>query len=398
VGDVAREPRRPKLPRTVVALGVASFLNDFGSEMSFPILPAFLLSLGAGPTFLGVVEGIADATSSALKIVAGHLADRVGNSKPLVILGYGLPSVVRPLLGFATAPWHVLGIRVTDRVGKGLRTAPRDAWIAASVEGHDVGRAFGFQRAMDHAGAVIGPLFAAGLLALGVSVRNVFLAAIVPGLVCLAVIAGVRGRARAPSVRAPAHETAAPPARTRRPFKSYLAIVALFAFANSSDAFLLLRANELGVPNAQVLLLWTALHVSRVACTMVGGKLADRYSRARLIAAGWLVFAACYLGMGFASEAWHAWVLFLVYGAHTGFCEPAERALVRDLVADDARGRGYGYFHGVLGACAIPAGVLTGWIWQRFGASAAMSLSAGLALVAAVLLVAWERRTAATES
>ncbi|HUR29259.1 MAG TPA: MFS transporter [Planctomycetota bacterium] len=392
--EASREPRRSRLPRTVIALGVASFFNDFGSEMSFPLLPALLVSLGAGPTYLGVVEGIADATASLLKLVAGQLSDRFGNSKLLVTLGYGLPSIARPLLAFATAPLHVLGIRVTDRVGKGLRTAPRDALIAGSVSAADSGRAFGFHRALDHSGAVVGPLCAAALLALGVSVEHVFLAALVPSVLALVAVAAVRPLPRAPALQAQRTESAPPDRKTRTSFQGYLAIVALFAFANSSDAFLLLRAHELGVPDAQVLLLWTVLHVSRAGCTVLGGKLADRFSRARLLALGWIVFALCYLGMGFAHAMWHVWTLFVVYGLHTGICEPAERALVRDLAAAGTRGRSYGLFHGVIGACAIPAGLSTGWIWQRWGASAALSSSAALAVLAAALLVRWERRAA----
>lgn len=383
---------RPKsrLPATVLALGVASFFNDIGSEMSFPLLPVFLVSLGASPTYLGVIEGIADATASLFKFVAGYLADRFARSKPLVILGYGLPCSVRPLLALATAPFHVLAIRIIDRIGKGLRTAPRDLLIASSVPSEDSGRAFGFHRAMDHAGAVLGPLCATALLGFGFRVRQVFLIALLPSLLSLVAVAAVRERAQT-SPRSMEAEPRTTRERLPRSFASYLVIVALFALANSSDAFLLLRASELGVTTSALPLLWTALNVSRMSSTYYGGRLADRIPRARLIAAGWLVFALCYFGLGWAHETWHVWALFLVYGLHTGFCEPAERALVRDLAPESVRGRAFGLFHGVVGACAIPAGLTTGWMWQAWGANTALSVCACTALLASASLLIWER-------
>lgn len=382
------ERRKSKLPASVLALAAASFFNDIGSEMGFPLLPVLLVSLGAGPAYLGIVEGIADAVASLLKLAAGYLADRVGKSKPLVMFGYGLPCGVRPLLALVTAPFQVLGIRVLDRVGKGLRTAPRDALIAASVPRDQSGSAFGFHRTMDHAGGVLGPLIASGLLAFGFSIREVLLAALIPSLMALVAVAWVREAPRAAPAGAPLH---LPRPALPRSYRKFLAIMALFAVANSSDAFLLLRASEVGVSTASLPLMWTALHLSRMASTYLGGHLADRFSRARLIALGWLVFALCYLGMGAASEAWHAWALFMVYGAHTGLCEPAERALIRDLAPEATRGRAFGLFHGVVGACAIPAGLGMGWLWQVWSAQVALTFAAILAVVAALALLLWDR-------
>ncbi len=383
---------KSKLPAAVVALGFASFFNDVGSEMCFPLLSVFVVSLGAGPTYLGIVEGVADATASVFKLVAGYLADRLPRSKPLVSIGYGLPCSVRPLLALATGPLHVLAIRVTDRIGKGLRTAPRDSLIAAAVNDEDAGRAFGFHRAMDHAGAALGPLLATLLLLLGMTIRQVFLVALLPSVLALVAVAWVR---EAPRERpgAIAGEPAKVRAKLPGAFPSYLAIIALFALANSSDAFLLLRASEIGVPTASLPLLWAVLNFSRVGCTYVGGQLADRFSRARLIAAGWFVFALCYVSLGFAHDVWMVWLLFAVYGVHTGLCEPAERALIRDLAPQSARGRAFGLFHGVVGACAIPAGLLMGWIWEAWSARTALSIAAGVALIAAAALVLWERKT-----
>ncbi len=381
---------KSKLPAAVIALGFASFFNDIGSEMVFPLLPVFLVSLGAGPTYLGIVEGVADATASVFKYVAGYLADRLPRSKPLVVFGYALPCSVRPLLSLATGPLHVLAIRVTDRIGKGLRTAPRDSLIASAVSNEEAGRAFGFHRAMDHAGAALGPLLATLLLLLGFTIRQVFLVAIVPSVLALVAVAWVREVPRAKRSTI-AGESA--PARAKLPgsFPSYLAIIALFALANSSDAFLLLRANEIGVPTATLPLLWAVLNFSRVGCTVVGGRLADRFSRVRLIAAGWFIFALCYVSLGFANDVWMVWPLFAIYGLHNGLCEPAERALIRDLAPESARGRAFGLFHGVVGACAIPAGLWMGWIWEAWSARSALSIAAAVALIAAAALVLWER-------
>jgi MFS family permease len=383
--------KRRKLPATVVALGLTSFFTDCGTELIFPLLPAFIASLGAAPAFLGLVEGAADATSSLLKLASGRIADRSRSSKPLVLFGYGLAAVVRPLVALATAPWHVLAIRVSDRVGKGVRGAPRDALLAASVDKDQAGRAFGFHQAMDHAGAIVGPLVASALLAAGVSLRAVFAAAIVPGALSVIGVLAVREPPR-PAPAAPALGAPAAPAPAKplpRALTSYLAILALFSLGNSSDAFLLLRAKDLGVPVASLPLLWAAFHVSKLVTSYLGGDLSDRVARHKLILLGWGVYAATYLGFGFATRAWQAWALLLVYGAYHGLTEPVEKALVRDLAPADARGRAYGAYGFLLGATAVPAGVLTGWLWQAFSPKVAMATGAAIAAAAAAALVAW---------
>jgi MFS family permease len=397
VEPAEREPEAPappahtraRLPATVISLGFASLFNDMGSEMAFPLLGVFLVSLGAGPAALGLIEGIADATASGFKLIAGYAADRCARLKPLVLFGYGLATIARPFLAVASVPLHVLGIRLTDRVGKGLRTAPRDLLIAGCVDSGQSGRAFGFHRAMDHAGGMLGPLLAGALLALGFSMREVFLFALAPSLLSLLAVARVREHAR-PLAQAKAQAPTEKPALPRK-FTSYLAILSVFALANSSDAFLLLRANEVAGSLGSLPLLWTLLHASRALCTVLGGRLADRFSRPRLVALGWVVFALCYFGLGQARDTWQVWALFAVYGLQSGLCEPAERALVRDLAPPSARGRAFGLFHGVIGACAIPAGLLTGWLWQTWSASLALGVSAVLALAAAAALVLWER-------
>ena len=309
--------------------------------MIFPLLPVFLVSLGGGPAFLGLVEGVADAVSSLLKLASGYASDRVRKRTLFVLFGYGIASVVRPLVAFATAPWHVLVVRVTDRVGKGLRSSPRDAIIAASVPREQIGRAFGFHQAMDHAGAVIGPLLATLLLTLGLSMREVFLVAAVPGVLAILAVLIVRE----PDAPPPAREGSSASQALSSRFRSYLAILFVFTLGASSDAFLLLRARECGVSLAVLPTLWATFNVSRLLTAYVGGALSDRVARVPLVVSGWFVYAATYFAFGLAREPWHAWALFVFYGLYYGLTGPVEKALVRDIVPESARGRAYGQYH-----------------------------------------------------
>lgn len=280
-----------RLPAAVIALGVTSFFADVASEMIFPLLPVFVASLGASPAFLGLVEGLAEATSSALKLISGYLTDRVNKRKPVVVFGYAVAALARPLVALALAPWHVLAVRVVDRVGKGLRSTPRDVLIANSVRKEEAGRAFGFHRAMDHAGAVVGPLVATALLSLGVPLRSVFWLALIPGIASVVAVLTVRepkSEVSARSLPPPTH------GRLSNRLRTYLALLALFSIGNSSDAFLLLRAREVGVPLAQLPLLWTVFHVSKLLSSYLGGNWADRIARPKLIVSGWLIYATTY--------------------------------------------------------------------------------------------------------
>ena len=402
--DIDRESEARRsggpLPVAVVLLGLTSFFTDLGSDMIFPLLPVFLVGqLGASAAFVGLVEGIADTIASLLKLVAGYLAENVVRPKSLVVFGYGLAAVVRPLVALATAPWHVLAVRSTDRIGKGIRTAPRDV-ILANAAGERAGRAFGFHRAMDHAGAVAGPLAATALIAAGFAVRTVFWIAAIPGVLSVLTVLFVREPSREPvgialETRPPAALPRPPNARS---FARFLAILALFSIANSSDAFLLLRARELGVSVGAIPLLWAALHVSKLVSSYVGGEASDRFGRKRLIVAGWIVYAATYFGLGIADEPWQAWVLFLVYGTYYGLTEPVEKALVKDLTPRKGRGRAFGFYNFITGITALPASLLTGWIWQSFGAKAALELGAAVALLASALLAVWSRGKAETRA
>jgi len=383
---------RRRLPSAVIALGLTSFFADVGSEMIFPLLPVFIASLGASTAFLGLVEGLADATSSLLKLASGYVADHTRRRKPLVIFGYGIAALVRPLVALATAPWHVLAVRVTDRVGKGLRSTPRDVIIAGSVGKEETGRAFGFHRAMDHAGAVVGPLIATVLLGVGLSLRNVFWLALIPGVLSVMTVMTVRE----PHVEAPADKTSPDdpgPRRLPGALRTYFLILLLFSLGNSSDAFLLLRAKDLGVPFASLPLLWTVFHIAKLLSSHFGGGWSDRISRPKLIVSGWMVYAATYLAFGVATRSWHAWVLFIVYGTYYGLTEPAEKALIKDLAPVIARGRAYGFYNFIIGISAVPAGVLTGWLWQTWSPLVAFATGAAIAGASSVALIVWSSST-----
>jgi MFS family permease len=388
-----------RLPRVVWLLGFASLLNDVSSEAIFPLLPIFLASLGAPMRFLGLIEGSADAMGSVIKMAAGRLSDR-GPRRLLVAGGYAVPAIARALIAIATAPWHVLGARLLDRTGKGIRSGPRDALLADSVKASERGRAFGLNRSMDHLGAAIGPLLASALLALGVHLRWTFAVAAAFGLMAPLVLffrlredrvaKPVRIAAAPDTARAPAVAAAAPAAARagalQPGFGSYLTVCVLFAFGNSSDAFLLVRARELGWSAATVPLLWFFHHLVKSMAAIPGGVLSDRHSRAVVVSAGWAAYALTYLGFGFANARWQILVLFVAYALYHGLAEGAERAIIADLAEPGARGRAFGLYHGLVGVAALPAGLATGWIWDRHGARWALGINAACAAVAAVAL------------
>ena len=375
-------------------LAAVSFLTDASSEIIYPLLPIFLTTvLGAGASAIGAIEGAAETTSALLKLASGWWSDRVRRRKPLVVAGYSLASLARPLIAVAQSPTHVLLIRLTDRVGKGVRGAPRDALIAESVGPHVRGRAFGFQRSADHAGAVVGPLVAFALLKWQhIDLRTVFLLAAIPGVLSVVVLVlGVREPARDIRAPVPASTKGPPPLRgvpMGRPFWTFLASVFLFTLGNSTDAFLILRANQLGVSVALVPVLWAALHVVKSAASIPGGALSDRLGRKPLILAGWATYAAVYFGFGRATESWHAWALFLAYGLFFGLTEGSERAMVADLVGSERRGTAFGWYNLAIGVGALPASILFGFLWDRVGPTTAFDVGAVLAVGAAAVLAA----------
>ena len=379
----------PLLRGNVLWLSVVSLLNDSASEMIYPLLPLFLTgTLGAGAAFVGVVEGAAESLASILKLASGWAADRLGHRRALVAWGYGIAAVGRPLIAVASAAWQVLAVRLADRVGKGIRSAPRDAILAESVPEARRGEAFGLHRAADHAGAVVGPLLATGVLLLYPGeLRRVFALALVPGLITVAVAVWkvTDPRPRAPAAPpAPAPEVSLAGLGPR--FPRLLGVLALFALGNASDAFLLLRARQLGVELALIPLLWGALHVSKSFWSVLGGRWSDRVGARFAIIAGWTVYALVYAGFAAASAPWHAWALFLVYGLFYGLTEAPEKSLVAGLAPQGARGRAFGAYHFTVGVVALPASLLFGALWELFGAAAAFWAGAALAAGAAALL------------
>ena len=380
------------LPRTVWLLGLVSLFNDTTSELIYPLVPLFLASvLMAGPRALGLIEGVAEATASLLKLFSGVLMDRRGHAKGWVAGGYALAALSRPLFYLAASWPAVLALRFADRVGKGLRTSPRDALLAGAVDENRRGLAFGLHRAMDNAGAVIGPLLAAWLLARGVPLKDIFLWAIVPGIITVVLALAIK-------------EPPVIPAAARQPFswkmegfppvfKRYLLVLALFTLGNSSNMFLLLRARELGLPDYQVPLLWALVSGVAMVFSVPLSALSDRFGRVRLILAGWVVYGLFYLLLGI--NGFHTlllWPLFAFYGLFLAATEGAEKALVADLAPHNQLGTAYGWFNLIAGIMLLPASILFGWLWQGIAAEAAFAFSAGCALAAALLLKFWVLR------
>jgi MFS family permease len=376
------------LPKNVRTLGWVSFFNDVSSEMISPLLPLFLTQvLGAGVIFVGLIEGTAESASSFLKLFSGWLSDRFQKKKGLILFGYSLASVTRPFIGLASSSFHILFLRFFDRIGKGVRTSPRDALLSQSVLENERGKAFGFQRAMDHAGAMTGPLLASLLLATVTdNLRIVFMLSFVPALFCIFIL--FRGITDTPGTQASA--SLRPRLRWNdwdRKFKFFLLIIILFTLGNSSDAFLLLRAKDLGIGAVSIPILWVLFHLSKTAFSVPGGMISDRIGRKKVMILAWIVYGLVYLGFAFASKAYHVWILFVVYGFFYGLSEGTERAWVSDLVDESKRGTAYGAYHFAIGAAALPASLLLGLIWKSVGVQWAFSFGAVMALIAALLAV-----------
>ena len=380
-----------KLSRNVVLLGVVSFFADVSSDMVMPLLPAFLVSLGAGAAFLGVIEGAAEATAALLKYLSGRWADKVRRLLPLAVVGYALAAVARPFLAIARAPWHVLAVRNVDRVGKGLRTSPRDKLLAASAPKERLAEAFAFHRGMDHGGAALGPLVAAALLLLWPGdLRRIFLLAAIPGALAVLALFAVREERQASDLR-PRASGLKPPARVPGVL---LAAIGLFTLGNSTDALLVLRAQTLGVPTVQLPLLWALLHVVRSLLSWPMGRAADRLGRKRALISGWVWYAACYAGFALATKPSQVWLLFAAYGLVAALTEGSERALIAAAVPEDRRGRALGVYNLVSGIGLLCASILAGEVWDHASPAAALLLGAALAFAAAAVLGAVSRAPA----
>ena len=380
-------PSNKALPRNVKVLGGASLLNDTASEMIFPLLPNFLLTiLGGNLFFLGVIEGAADSVASLLKLWSGGRSDQAGRRKGFVLFGYSLAALTRPLIGVIVAPWQLFLVRFGDRIGKGVRTSPRDALIADSTDPSMRGRAFGFHRAMDHLGAAIGPLLAAGFLFLWPEhLRTLFMLTIVPGLFVLCLL--VFGLRETPATEPPKerlHLTLKP---FDQNFRRYLLALMVFTLGNSSDAFLLVRAGELGVPVAMLPLLWCAFHVVKSSSNLLLGRAVDKFGPRPFIFLGWIVYAGVYLAFALATSAWEAWAYFLCYALFFGLTEPAEKTLVANLVGSERKGLAYGWYNFAIGIATLPSSLIFGALYQFCGPLVAFGWGAALALVAAILML-----------
>jgi MFS family permease len=384
-----------ELPRAVIGLGLVSLFTDTSSEAIFPLLPAFLVSLGAPVWFIGLVEGTAELVANSLKYATGLLSDRVARLKPLVLAGYGFSTLVRPLVAFAAAPWHVLLVRAGDRVGKGVRTSPRDALIAAVADPSIRGRAYGFHRAMDHAGAALGTLFASGLLLLlgatggatpenADKMRTVFLWAAVPGVFAMIALALTREPPR--TVPAPTAKKIGEPLPPM--LKRALVALTLFALANATDAFLLVKAAKLGASPVLAPMLWLTLHVVKASTATTGGRLADKYGKRNALIMGWCVYGVLWGAIGFADSLVLLFALTACYGVSHGLVEGAERGLIADLASGQGKGKAFGAYNMLIGFAALAASAGFGKVWDTYGSAPAFVGSAAFALIAAGALYA----------
>jgi len=391
--DVGAQHAAP-LPKQVKLFGAVSLLNDFASEMVYPLLPAFVTGvLGGGAVALGALDGAADAAAALVKLVAGRLADRPSRRGPLIVIGYFVAAAVRPIIAVTAAAWQVVGLRVVDRLGKGLRTPPRDALIADVTPEPIRGRAFGLQRGLDHVGAVIGPLVAWWMLTRHADVRTVILASFVPGvIVVLLAIWTVRdGKGRYGTVRVNTPSEPLPSLTVPyRPLPSYVIAIGVFYLIRMPETLMILRAQQLGIAVALVPLLWAALHVVRSSTSFIGGALSDRIGPSRTMWIGWLTYVGLAAGMAFATSRVAAWLLFLALGVVAGLTESPERSLV-SAATGGHRGTAFGTYHALTGVAALAGGLLIGVIFQRASGATAFLVSALGALGLVILWSFWTR-------
>lgn len=380
------------LPRTVWLIGLISFLNDAASEMVYPLMPLYLATvLMAGPKALGIIEGIAEATSSIFKLISGVIVDRTKRAKPWIVLGYVLAGFSRPLIAIANSWLWVVAIRFTDRMGKGLRTSPRDALLAETVPENQRGITFGLHRSMDNAGAVIGPLLAAFLLAQGMPIREIFVWAIVPAVIAIVLALYIQEPSQ--TIALPSYRFSWSLQGMPTEFKRYLLVAGIFALGNSSDMFLLLRAKELGVPQEQIPLLWAAISLITTIFGTPLSALSDTMGRKRFILIAWLAFALFYIGMGLPSASiYQVFGLFIVYGLFKAAIEGVEKALVADLAPKGLTGTAFGWFNLINGLMLLPASIIFGWIYESISPMYAFMFSGSCAIIAFLLMAFWVYR------
>ena len=379
------------LSKNVFALGANCLLTDISREMIFPLLPLYLRSvLGASTAFVGLVEGIAESTSSVLNLVSGWLSDRIRKRKTLMLWGYGLSALTRPLIALATSGWHILAVRFVEKVGKGIRVPPRDALIAESCTPENRGKGFGLHRSMDNVGSILGPLISFSLLIyLENDYRAVFWLASIPAFFAIAILAFVVSE----EPRVLSHSDS--PAANRRfnlkpfnrSFKFFLIVTTVFELANSSNAFLLLRAKDVGLSLELVPIIYLFANIFRTISSMPGGMLSDRLGRRNVLVVGWIVYGLSYLAFGLATSVSQLWVIFGIYGLFSGMTEGVKKAYVADLVPKELRGSAYGIHSFLVSFPQLPASLILGILWEKYGVIFAFSVGAGFAIAAAGLLL-----------
>ncbi len=377
------------LTRNVLAIGLVSLFTDISGEMVVSLLPLFITTvLGGGAMAVAWVDGLAELSNAVLQVFAGRRADRTGKKRPLVLLGYSLSGLVRPLMAFASVPWHAVAVRVTDRIGKGLRSSPRDAMLAAESSDHERGRVYGFHRAMDHTGAVLGPLIAVGLLSyFSGDLRKIFMVAAIPGIAAVLVILFLLKEKVAPPVKASIPAWSWIPQRELWPA---LIPIAVFTLGASSDMFLLLKAARSNAPIASLPLLWMALHVVKVSSSLLGGQIADRMGARASITLGWTVYIAIYVGLAYVEDPTQVAALFIIYGLFHGLTEGPEKALIARLAPVKTRATAFGWYNLTTGVLSLPASLFFGWLWDTYGPATAFYSGAFFAACALLLLLVFK--------
>lgn len=373
------------IEKNIFFVGLTSFLTDTTTKMVYAVMPMFLISLGASKTELSLIEGIAESTASLLKSVSGWWSDKIGRNKPFMVIGYAITAVLSPMFAFVTSPLQVLGVRFTERVGKGIRTAPRDSLVAGSSKECDTGKNFGFHKAMDNSGAIVGPLIASAvLLFFPGDFRRVFLIAAIPGLLGLAnVILFVKEAKKSKGDL---------PGKIRlkdfsKEYYLFLSIVFIFTLGNSTDALLLVKASDVGVRDAYIPIIYLVFNAVSVLFAVPAGMLSDKIGRERLIIFGYLIYSGIYFGFGMAGNPLSMVLLFALYGVYSAATDGVQKAMVSDIVDKDKRGTGLGLYNCMLGVTLLPASLIAGLLYDNINNSAPFYYGAVLAMIAAFLMI-----------
>lgn len=383
-GDKTKKRNVKGIHPNVVATGLTSFFTDISTKMVYSVMPLFLMSIGASKTTISLIEGIAESTASLLKALSGYWSDKIGRNKPFMILGYGITALVTPIYAFVTAPFQALLVRFTERVGKGFRTAPRDSLIAGSIGKGEVGKNFGFQKAMDNSGAIIGPLLASLVLfLLPNNYHSLFLWATLPALLgVLAVVVGVKeAKSAQKSERKRVSLRQLP-----RKFYLFLVVIVVFSLGNSSDALLLIKTSETGIDKAFIPFVYMIFNATSVALAIPIGKWSDRIGREKLIAAGFLVYALTYFLFGRSSTIAVFIPLFVMYGVYSALTDVSQKSFISDITTSETKGTGYGLYHATLGLTLLPASLIGGWLYDHIDNRVPFYFGALMALLASLLM------------